>query len=134
MIVMIAAVRRRAGHLWWGAEVEAPGPAATAAFHSSLMGWSVVHQEPGASVLEPSRESMFMVFHLAEDYVRPTWAPVAGQQPPMAHLAVQVGDLDAAATDAESLGAELVDTQPQANVRVRFDPDGHPFCVCRKSA
>lgn len=46
------------------------------------------------------------------------------------HLDVQVDDLDAAV--AESLGAELAEIQPQANVRVMFDPDGHPFCLCRE--
>jgi hypothetical protein len=37
----------------------------------------------------------------------------------------------AAAGDAPSLGVELAEAQPQANVRVRFDPDGHPLCPCR---
>lgn len=48
------------------------------------------------------------------------------------HLDVQVDDLDAAVADAESLGAELAQTQPQANVRVMLDPDGHPYCLCRE--
>jgi hypothetical protein len=77
-----------------------------------------------------------MVFQLAEDYVRPLWPPVTGKQRTMMHLDVQVDDLDAAAAaavaDAESLGAELAEVQPQANVRVMFDPDGHPFCLCRE--
>jgi hypothetical protein len=50
----------------------------------------------------------------------------------MMHLDVQVNDLEAAVADAESLGAELAEIQPQANVRVMFDPDGHPFCLCRE--
>jgi Glyoxalase-like domain len=52
----------------------------------------------------------------------------------MMHLDVQVDDLDAAVADAERLGAELAKTQPKANVRVMFDPDGRPFCLCPESA
>lgn len=129
---MIVAARRRAGRMWWGMAVESPGPAAAAAFYSKLLGWPVVNQGPGTSVLKPPQESVFVVFQAAEDYVRPTWPPVAGQQRTMMHLDIQVGDLDAAVADAKSLGAELAETQPQANVRVMFYPDGHPFCLCQE--
>lgn len=129
---MFAKVRGRAAQMCWGTAMETPDPAAAAVFYSSLLRWSVVHQEPGTSVLKPPQESVFMVFQLAEAYVRPTWPPVAGQQRPMMHLDIQVGDLDAAVADAESLGAELADIQPRPNVRVMFDPDGHPFCLCQE--
>lgn len=46
---------------------------------------------------------------------------------------IQVGDLDAAVAGTESLGAAMADTQPQANVRVMFDPDGRPFCRYQES-
>jgi hypothetical protein len=49
----------------------------------------------------------------------------------MTHFDSQVGDLDAAVEDALALGARLADHQPQAHVRVLFDPAGHPFCLCR---
>ncbi len=110
--------------------MEPPDPAALAAFYSGLLDWPVVHQEPGRSVLKPPQESVFMVLHLAEDYVRPVWPPVTGHQRTMVHLDVQVDDLNAAVADAESLGAGLAEIQPRANVRVMFDPDGHPFCLC----
>jgi catechol 2,3-dioxygenase-like lactoylglutathione lyase family enzyme len=118
--------------MWWGTATESPDPAAVAAFYSGLLDWPVIHQEPGTSVVKPPQEAVFMVFHLAEDYVRPVWPPVAGQQRTMMHLDVQVDDLDAAVADATNLGAELAEIQPQANVRVMFDPDGHPFCLCRE--
>jgi catechol 2,3-dioxygenase-like lactoylglutathione lyase family enzyme len=127
-------MRGRAGNMWWGTAVESPDPAAAAAFYSKLLDWPVVHQDPGTSVLSPPQESVFVVFQLADDYVRPAWPPVVGQQRTMMHLDVQVDDLDAAVADAERLGAELAKTQPQANVRVMFDPDGRPFCLCQESA
>jgi hypothetical protein len=31
---------------------------------------------------------------------------------------------------AADLGATVAEHQPQRNVRVLFDPAGHPFCLC----
>ncbi len=45
----------------------------------------------------------------------------------MMHFDFQVGDLDSAV----ALGAAIAEFQPQENVRVLFDPAGHPFCLCR---
>jgi hypothetical protein len=49
----------------------------------------------------------------------------------MMHFDFQVGDLESAVDDAVALGATLASEQPQENVRVLFDPAGHPFCLCR---
>jgi hypothetical protein len=43
---------------------------------------------------------------------------------------VQVGDLEAAVAEALALGATMAKAQPQENVRVLFDPAGHPFYLC----
>lgn len=45
------------------------------------------------------------------------------------HLDVGVLDVQVAAEDAVALGAVLADFQPQDDVRVLLDPDGHPFCL-----
>lgn len=37
---------------------------------------------------------------------------------------------DEAVSAATRAGATVADHQPQANVRVLFDPAGHPFCRC----
>ena len=34
-----------------------------------------------------------------------------------------------AVAHAVELGATIAESQPQANVRVLLDPDGHPFCL-----
>ena len=47
------------------------------------------------------------------------------------HLDIWVQDLDAATEWAISVGAVLADFQPQDDVRVLFDPSGHPFCLFR---
>lgn len=49
----------------------------------------------------------------------------------MMHFDFQVGELETAVEDALALGATLAEHQPQDNVRVLFDPAGHPFCLCR---
>ena len=48
----------------------------------------------------------------------------------MMHLDIEVDDLEASTADALGMGASLADFQPRQNVRVLFDPAGHPFCLC----
>jgi catechol 2,3-dioxygenase-like lactoylglutathione lyase family enzyme len=118
--------------MWWGPAIEAPDPGALARFYSELVGWPLVHEEPGTAVLATARDgSVFMVFQQATDYVPPVWPPEAGQQRPMMHLDLQVGHLDSAVAEALALGATLSEHQPQDAVRVLLDPAGHPFCLCR---
>jgi hypothetical protein len=116
--------------MWWGTAIEAPDPAALAAFYSGLLDWPVVHEEPGTAIVKPPQDSIFMVFQLAEDYMPPVWPPAPGDQRAMMHLDLQVQDLDAAVADAVALGARVAEFQPQDNVRVLLDPAGHPFCLC----
>jgi catechol 2,3-dioxygenase-like lactoylglutathione lyase family enzyme len=124
-------MRSRTRGMWWGAAIEAPDPAKLARFYSEVLGWPIGHEEPGTTVLAAPGGSSFLVFQQATDYQAPTWPPESGRQRPMMHLDFQVGDLDLAVADAVSLGASLATTQPQDNVRVLFDPAGHPFCLCR---
>ena len=117
--------------MWWGTAIEAPDPGALARFYADLLDWPVVHEEPGTAVLAAPVGSSFVVFQQADGYRAPVWPPVEGEQRPMMHLDVQVGDLDAAAADAVALGATVAGAQPQENVRVLLDPAGHPFCLVR---
>jgi catechol 2,3-dioxygenase-like lactoylglutathione lyase family enzyme len=116
--------------MWWGVAIEAPDPGALAAFYSQLVGWPIVHQEPGTAVVAPPQGSIYVVFQEATDFRRPVWPPEHGQQRPMMHVDFQVGDLDVAVAEALALGATVADHQPQEKVRVLFDPAGHPFCLC----
>ena len=47
----------------------------------------------------------------------------------MSHLDIQAEDLEADSVYARACGATLADDQPQDDVRVHLDPDGHPFCL-----
>ena len=117
--------------MWWGPAVEAPDPAALGRFYAELLGWSIVHEEPGTTVVGAPGGSSFLVFQQADGYRPPVWPPVDGEQRPMMHLDFQVGDLDEAVAEALALGATQAGHQPRESVRVLVDPAGHPFCLCR---
>ena len=116
--------------MWWGTAIEAPDPAALAAFYSQLLGWPIGHEEPGTVVVAAPEGPIYVVFQQATDYQRPVWPTEEGRQRPMMHFDFQVADLEAAVEEAIALGAILADDQPQENVRVLLDPAGHPFCLC----
>ena len=117
--------------MWWGAALEAPDPALLARFYAELLEWPIVHEEPGTAVVAPPQGAVYIVFQEAAGYRPPTWPPVDGEQRAMMHLDFQVADLDAAVAEAVAKGAVLAPDQPRDDVRVLFDPAGHPFCLCR---
>jgi catechol 2,3-dioxygenase-like lactoylglutathione lyase family enzyme len=125
-----AGMRSRMGGMWWGTAIEAPDPSALAHFYSELLDWPIGHEEPGTAILAAPQGSIYIVFQQATDYQAPIWPPADGEQRPMMHFDFQVGDLDSAVAEALALGASLAEHQPQKNVRVLFDPAGHPFCLC----
>ena len=129
-VARLPVVRSRTTGMWWGSAIEAPDPAALARFYSDLLGWPIGHEEPGTTVLATPEGSSYLVFQQAAGYRPPVWPPAEGEQRPMMHFDFQVGDLDSAVEDAVALGATLAAEQPQTNVRVLFDPAGHPFCLC----
>jgi len=124
-------MKSRSPGMWWGNAIEAPDPAALAAFYSNLLDWPIGHQEPGTVVLVAPGGSTFIVFQEAVGYKPPVWPPEDESQRPMMHFDFQVGDLDTAVSEAVALGATVAKHQPQDNVRVMLDPAGHPFCLCR---
>jgi predicted enzyme related to lactoylglutathione lyase len=126
-----ARMRSRTKGMWWGTAIEAPDPGALARFYAELLGWPIGHEEPGTAILAAPDGPIYVVFQQATGYQAPVWPPVDGQQRPMMHFDFQVGDLDSAVAEAVALGASVAPHQPQDNVRVLFDPAGHPFCLCR---
>jgi catechol 2,3-dioxygenase-like lactoylglutathione lyase family enzyme len=122
-------MRSRSSGMWWGTAIEAPDPGGLARFYSALLGWPLVHEEPGTAVVA-TPQGVYLVFQEAEGYQRPVWPPQDGRQRPMAHFDFQVGDLAEAVAEAVALGATVAGHQPQEQVRVLLDPAGHPFCLC----
>jgi catechol 2,3-dioxygenase-like lactoylglutathione lyase family enzyme len=109
----------------------APDPGALAAFYRELLGWHEKTREPEWVTLKNPEGGAGLAFQAESNFQRPSWPEQPGEQQMMAHLDIQVDDMDAAGARAIALGATLADFQPQDDVRVYFDPAGHPFCLFR---
>lgn len=104
-------------------------PRKLAEFYQRLLGWPIGRDEPGWVTLRPAGGGAGLSFQDESLYVRPTWPAAPGEQQMMMHLDIEVDDLDTAETEAVAAGATLAAYQPQDDVRVLLDPDGHPFCL-----
>ena len=110
--------------------IGSPDPLALATFYGELLGWEIGTVEPDWVVLRnPFAGGVSLSFQLEEAYARPVWPAGPGDQQMQIHLEVQVEHLEPAVERATSLGATLASYQPQEDVRVCLDPDGHPFCL-----
>lgn len=63
------------------------------------------------------------------DQERVTWPAGQGEQHMQLHLEIRADDLDRSVAHALRCGATLAEHQPQQDVRVMLDPEGHPFCL-----
>jgi catechol 2,3-dioxygenase-like lactoylglutathione lyase family enzyme len=115
-------------------------PHGLARFYRDLLGWQVTADDPPdpdlgpgwAQLRPPPGESgPTLNFEGERRFRRPTWPAEVGAQNATQHLDIWVQDLPAATEWAVSEGAVLADFQPQDDVRVLFDPSGHPFCLFR---
>jgi catechol 2,3-dioxygenase-like lactoylglutathione lyase family enzyme len=109
--------------------LETPDPRALGAFYRALLDWPVGDDGPTWVTLRPDGGGAGLSFQREPAYVRPTWPTEDGAQQMMAHLDIRVDDLAGAVAHAVSLGATVAEFQPQDDVRVCLDPDGHPFCL-----
>jgi len=107
----------------------APDAQFLAAFYGRLLGWPVEQDEPDWVKLSAPDGGPGLSFQTEPDYVKPTWPAGPGDQQMMMHLDIEVDDLDATGAHAIAAGATLAEYQPQDDVRVYFDPAGHPFCL-----
>jgi len=107
-----------------------PDPPALAAFYRELLGWDTVEESPGwVRLRDPRRERPGLSVQLEPPQVPPAWPAAAGEPQMQLHLDLLSDDLDADVARAVALGASLEADQPQEDVRVLRDPDGHPFCL-----
>jgi catechol 2,3-dioxygenase-like lactoylglutathione lyase family enzyme len=120
--------------------ITAPDPRALARFYARLLGRRVTAEE-GPRPDEPP-EAGWAQIRAAEgsgevtlnfEYERRWRAPRWPAEPEgvfaTQHLDIRVDDLEAAVRHAVEAGATLASYQPQEDVRVLFDPAGHPFCL-----
>jgi len=109
--------------------IGAPDPGALARFYADLLGWEIRAEESDWVVLKNPGGGATLSFQTESSYARPVWPAGPGEQQMMLHLEIRVEDLESAAAHAIGCGATLADCQPQHDVRVCFDPVGHPFCL-----
>jgi catechol 2,3-dioxygenase-like lactoylglutathione lyase family enzyme len=112
-----------------GIVLDSPDPRALAAFYQRLLGWPIGTDEPDWVTLRSPDGGAGLSFQTERAYRRPVWPAGPGDQQMSVHLDIGVDDLDAACAHAAQVGAVLADHQPQDDVRVHLDPDGHPFCL-----
>ncbi|MGH8890108.1 MAG: VOC family protein [Acidothermaceae bacterium] len=112
-----------------GIVLDAPDASALASFYQRLLGWPREQDEPGWVKLRSPNGGPGLSFQTEPNYLPPTWPAQRGDQQMQVHLDIKVDDLDVAAAHAVAAGAVLADYQPQDDVRIYFDPVGHPFCL-----
>ncbi|MEW2397852.1 VOC family protein [Streptomyces sp. NPDC046862] len=102
-----------------------------AGFYLRLLGYEVRREEPHWVLIGPADgDGVSLAFETEPEYVRPVWPTRnPGDQQMMLHLDIEVDDLEGETARAVAEGAVLADHQPQDDVRVLFDPSGHPFCL-----
>jgi len=115
---------------WLGVVLGTPDPLRLARFYSRLFGWEISSEDdPTWVTIQVPDLPANLAFGLEHVYDRPVWPSEPGRQQMMVHLDIGVSDVDAAVADAVALGATVAEWQPQDDVRVLLDPDGHPFCL-----
>jgi catechol 2,3-dioxygenase-like lactoylglutathione lyase family enzyme len=121
-----------------GPTLDASDPLALAEFYEGLLGWHIVRREGprpgnppsgGWAMLRSPTSNLKIEVQWDRRYRPPIWPSVAGEQLMMMHLDIGVANLDSGVKWALTQGARLAEHQPQEDVRVLLDPEGHPFCL-----
>lgn len=120
-----------------GPTLDASDPLALAMFYQRLLGWTIVEQEQpsagdagkGWAMLRSPSGTQKLEVQWEPNYQRPTWPSSEGEQLMMMHLDFGVDNLRAGVDWAIAAGATIAANQPQDDVVVLLDPEGHPFCL-----
>lgn len=115
---------------FWGTVFNSSDPQAHALFYSQLLGWDIHTDTPNWVTVVTSAKNIYLGFQRQEEQpiARPVWPAQPGAQQMLNHLDLEVTDLEYAVASAIELGATLAQHQPQTDVRVMVDPEGHHFC------
>ncbi|WP_066521346.1 VOC family protein [Curtobacterium ammoniigenes] len=108
--------------------LDSPDPIVLARFYGALLGWTVFEDDTTWARVRPD-VGPGLSMQLEPNYRRPVWPTEDDAPGMMLHLDFVVEDLPSAVARAEALGARQATWQPNDDVRVLIDPDGHPFCL-----
>ena len=109
--------------------LDARRPGELARFYQQLLDWTLVVEEPSWAMLRDPGGGAGLSFQLEPIHQPPTWPAEPGAGQMQMHLDIGVDDVPAAEARATGLGARVAAVQPQPDVRVMLDPEGHPFCL-----
>jgi catechol 2,3-dioxygenase-like lactoylglutathione lyase family enzyme len=109
--------------------LSSPDAGRLADFYARLLDWPVTVAEDGWVKLTAPDGGPGLSFHDDRHYEPPVWPSRPGHPQMQLHLDIEVDDLDRGVAAAVALGATVAEFQPQDDVRVCLDPDGHPFCL-----
>ena len=110
-----------------------PDPPRLAAFYLELLGWVYRDEEHEWDdtwvVIKPPGGGTGLAFQLEEEHEPPSWPTARGTQQMQLHLDIGIDELGPWVDRAERLGARPAAWQPNDDVCVMHDPDGHVFCL-----
>ena len=109
--------------------LDSPDPRRLADFYRQLLGWEIRENGETWVTLHPPGGGAHLSFQLEPKYRPPTWPSETDRQQMMTHLDLHADDVAKAERHAVELGAKVMPWQPQDDVRVLADPDGHIFCL-----
>jgi len=120
----------------WGAipdlsvMVDCPKTETIREFYAQLTGWD---QGFHPSTVIPENRTIICFMEADFDYIPPVWPEEPGMQQKQMHFNFEVDDLPCAVEEAVRLGAAKAANQYGGEQFVTMiDPDGHPFCLCRR--
>ena len=114
---------------YWGVVLDSRTPHDLARFYATLLDWQLAIDDDSYATVLPPDGVTYLGFHRNDQHVRPVWPSDSEHPQQQLHLDFEVQDLAQAVAHAVELGATIAEAQPQENVRVLLDPDGHPFCL-----
>jgi hypothetical protein len=112
-----------------GVVLDSPEPRRLAGFYRDLLGWEIGDDESTWVTVLPPGGGTKLSFQLEPKYRSPRWPSESDQQQMQLHLDLKAPELETTVQRAIELGATLMPWQPQDDVRVMADPDGHIFCL-----
>jgi catechol 2,3-dioxygenase-like lactoylglutathione lyase family enzyme len=101
-------------------------------FYADLMGWEKTTAY-GALAVKTGNGMTILFWEPDIPYAPPVWPEEPGKQQKQMHFNFQVDDLQSAVDKAIRLGASKAAEQYGGDHFVTLlDPEGHPFCLCRR--
>jgi catechol 2,3-dioxygenase-like lactoylglutathione lyase family enzyme len=112
--------------------IDCANPERARDFYADLMGWEKTTAF-GALAVKTGNSMTILFWEPDIPYVPPVWPEEPGKQQKQMHFNFQVDDLQSAVEEAVRLGATKAAGQYGGDHFVTLlDPEGHPFCLCRR--